>query len=80
LLGVGEPRRNPKELAPAEAGGQDTANMVLVPFAETKGTRRWGAKPLHNKDEDGFLSKANRNEADRKDICQKLAGMTEKWL
>jgi len=43
--GVGEPRRAPEELAPAEAGGQATATMVLATFAETKAARRSGAKP-----------------------------------
>jgi hypothetical protein len=45
VAGVGEPRRAPEELAPAEAGGHATANMVLGPFAETKGPRRMGTKP-----------------------------------
>ena len=43
--GVGEPRRAPEELAPAEAGGPATANMVLGPFAETKGPRLPGRNP-----------------------------------
>ena len=43
--GVGEPRKAPKELAPAEAGGCATANMVLSPFAETKGLRPTGRDP-----------------------------------
>jgi len=33
--GVGEPRRAPVELAPAEAGGHATAYMVLATFTET---------------------------------------------
>ena len=43
--GVGELRRVPEDLAPAEAGGHATANMVLGPFPETKGSRRSRAKP-----------------------------------
>jgi len=34
--GVGELHRKPEELAPAEAGGHSTANMVLPTFAKTK--------------------------------------------
>ena len=43
--GVGEPRRGPEELAPAEAGGHATANMVLATFAETKVARLPGRNP-----------------------------------
>jgi len=43
--GVGEPRREPEELAPAEAGGQGTTNMVLPTFAETKEGRLPGRNP-----------------------------------
>jgi len=48
--GVGEPRRAPEELAPAEAGGHATANMVLGPFAETKVAHPPGRNPAttHN--------------------------------
>jgi hypothetical protein len=37
--GVGERRRGPEELAPAEAGGHATTNVVLVTFVETNVAR-----------------------------------------
>ena len=46
---VGNPRRAAEELAPAEAGGHATANMVLATFAETKVARLPGRNPANTK-------------------------------
>ncbi len=43
--GVGEPRKEPAELALVEAGGHITANMVLPTFAERKVGRLPGRDP-----------------------------------
>ena len=72
--GVGEPRRAPKELAPAEAGGHATANMVLGPFAETKGPRRLGAKP-HCNFNNGFSLNTKGNDEEG-DFRLKISGAT----
>ena len=45
--GVGELRRAPEELAPAEAGGHATANMLLSPVAKPKWPRLPGRTPAY---------------------------------